>query len=121
MLGLKKVIFYVVAAISLIVMEGVVIDYISNTVTAFFLTSIIWAVVGVIIMHYFDKLKEKYASSDFVVVDRRESFVFILDFDDKHYEGTIFPSLDTDKKGFPAYFRIDFGTNFYAAIKLERA
>jgi hypothetical protein len=44
------------------------------------------------------------------------SFPFHLDFEDKHYTGTITPSGDTDNNGVPVYFRVMIGNEFFAYL-----
>jgi len=64
-------------------------------------------------------IKTKYASRDFVVTNKQDSFPFSFDLEKSHYEGTIFPAVDKNGKGFPEYFRVDLGSSFFAAINFR--
>jgi hypothetical protein len=121
MIDLKKIVFYTLGLLSFFAVEALSIDYISNSISTYFITAIVWAVMVFIVINTFNHFKNKFLLRNSVITDRTQSFSIALDFDGKHYEGTVFPSYDKNKKGFPIYFRIDFGPTFFAAIKNEKS
>jgi hypothetical protein len=44
------------------------------------------------------------------------AFKLSLDFDNRHYAGTILPSEEKDPNGFPIFFRIEIDGQLYAYI-----
>lgn len=50
------------------------------------------------------------------IMDTAESFEFSLDFEGKHYSGTITPSEEKGKSGVPVYFRVVLGDEFFAYL-----
>jgi hypothetical protein len=51
-------------------------------------------------------------------MNSHSSFTFDLDIEGTHYLGTIIPSREIERNGFPVYFRIMIGGNFLANVSL---
>jgi hypothetical protein len=49
------------------------------------------------------------------------SFTFKLLIEDTYYEGTVIPSRDIERNGFPVYFRIMIGNIFLANLQLGKS
>jgi hypothetical protein len=49
-------------------------------------------------------------------MDTENSFPLSLDFEGKHYAGTITPSDEKGSNGVPVYFRVTFGDALFAYI-----
>lgn len=49
-------------------------------------------------------------------MDDTKEFRLALDFEGKHYSGTILPSEEKDSHGFPVFFRIEIDGKLYAYI-----
>ena len=45
-----------------------------------------------------------------------EAFPLSLDFEGKHYEGTIMPSVEKGPNGMPVYYRITLGDELFAYL-----
>jgi hypothetical protein len=55
-------------------------------------------------------------ANDWFKMDNSEAFRLELDYDGRHYSGTVLPSEELDGKGFPVYFRVEIGGRLYAYI-----
>jgi len=49
-------------------------------------------------------------------MDKDKSFQLSLDFEGKHYDGTITPSEEKGANGMPVYFRVVLGDTFFAYL-----
>jgi hypothetical protein len=49
-------------------------------------------------------------------MDTKQSFKLALDFEGKHYDGTITPSEEKGANGMPVYFRVVLGDAFFAYL-----
>lgn len=46
-------------------------------------------------------------------------FPLSLDFQGRHYDGTITPSIEKDPEGMPVYFRVEMGGKLFAYLCCE--
>jgi len=51
-----------------------------------------------------------------VYMDTAKSFNLSLDFEGRHYQGTVTPSEDKGVNGMPIFFRILIGNTFFAYL-----
>jgi hypothetical protein len=49
-------------------------------------------------------------------MNTKAAFPLSLDFEGRHYAGTVTPSGDTDKNGTPVYYRVTLGDKFFAYL-----
>jgi hypothetical protein len=49
-------------------------------------------------------------------MNNNDTFPLSLDFEGKHYEGTITPSAEKSPKGTPVYFRVTMGDQLFAYL-----
>jgi hypothetical protein len=49
-------------------------------------------------------------------MDKEKTFQLSLDFEGKHYDGTITPSTEVAANGMPVYFRVVLGDQFFAYL-----
>jgi hypothetical protein len=49
-------------------------------------------------------------------MDNNNSFPLSLDFEGRHYSGTITPSEDKGPNGMPVFFRVQLGDTFFAYL-----
>jgi hypothetical protein len=47
---------------------------------------------------------------------KNSEFLLTLDFEGRHYNGTIIPSDEKDQTGMPVYFRVTLENEFYAYL-----